>query len=123
MLRKPVRQERWLSQRTWREIEAPRKTIEAQVARFGRKDAVVTDAGATNRDWTPTGGSVNSALTNSTTVRAHRGIKDGIRFNAVNPCSIAAERSQIRVKTSADARDPQTSRSKHGCRTGPDEVR
>lgn len=44
------------------------------------------------------GGSVNAALMNLTKVLADRGIKDGVRVNAVNPGSIATERLQVRIR-------------------------
>jgi len=47
------------------------------------------------------GGTVNAALMNLTKVLADRGIKDGVRVNAINPGSIATERLQIRVNTFA----------------------
>lgn len=47
------------------------------------------------------GGSVNAALMNLTKVLADRGIKDGVRVNAINPGSIATERLQTRIKTFA----------------------
>jgi len=45
------------------------------------------------------GGSVNAALMNLTKVLADRGIKDGIRVNAINPGSIATDRLQTRIKS------------------------
>ena len=47
------------------------------------------------------GGTVNAALMNLTKVLADRGIKDGVRVNAINPRSIATERLQTRVNTFA----------------------
>ena len=47
------------------------------------------------------GGSVNAALLNLTKVLADRGVKDGVRVNAVNPGSIATARLQARVATFA----------------------
>jgi 3-oxoacyl-[acyl-carrier protein] reductase len=47
------------------------------------------------------GGSVNAALMNLTKVLADRGIKEGVRVNAINPGSIATERLQTRIKTFA----------------------
>ena len=47
------------------------------------------------------GGSVNAALMNLTKALADRGIKDGVRVNAINPGSIATERLQTRIKTFA----------------------
>ena len=47
------------------------------------------------------GGTVNAALMNLTKVLADRGIKDGVRVNAINPGSIATERLQTRIKVFA----------------------
>jgi NAD(P)-dependent dehydrogenase (short-subunit alcohol dehydrogenase family) len=47
------------------------------------------------------GGTVNAALMNLTKVLADRGIKDGVRVNAINPGSIATERLQTRIKSFA----------------------
>jgi 3-oxoacyl-[acyl-carrier protein] reductase len=47
------------------------------------------------------GGSVNAALMNLTKVLADRGIRDGVRVNAINPGSIATERLQTRIRTFA----------------------
>jgi 3-oxoacyl-[acyl-carrier protein] reductase len=47
------------------------------------------------------GGAVNAALMNLTKALADRGIKDGVRVNAINPGSIATERLQIRIKNYA----------------------
>ena len=47
------------------------------------------------------GGTVNAALMNLTKVLADRGVKDGVRVNAINPGSIATERLQTRIKTFA----------------------
>jgi 3-oxoacyl-[acyl-carrier protein] reductase len=44
------------------------------------------------------GGSVNAALLNLTKVLADRGMKDGVRVNAINPGSIATERLQARLE-------------------------
>jgi len=44
------------------------------------------------------GGSVNAAMLNLTKVLADRGVKDGIRVNAINPGSIATDRLQTRLK-------------------------
>jgi 3-oxoacyl-[acyl-carrier protein] reductase len=43
------------------------------------------------------GGAVNAALMNLTKALADRGVRDGIRVNAINPGSIATERLQIRI--------------------------
>ena len=47
------------------------------------------------------GGSVNAALLNVTKVLADRGVKDGIRVNAINPGAIATDRLQLRIKVFA----------------------
>jgi NAD(P)-dependent dehydrogenase (short-subunit alcohol dehydrogenase family) len=51
------------------------------------------------------GGSVNAALMNLTKVLADRGIKDGVRVNAINPGSIATERLQTRIDAFAKEKD------------------
>jgi NAD(P)-dependent dehydrogenase (short-subunit alcohol dehydrogenase family) len=49
------------------------------------------------------GGAVNAALLNLTKVLADRGVKDGVRVNAINPGMIATERLVQRVRrTSAE---------------------
>lgn len=49
------------------------------------------------------GGAVNAALMNFTKALADRGVKDGVRINAVNPGSIATERLQTRIQNYAAA--------------------
>lgn len=44
------------------------------------------------------GGAVNAALMNLTKVLADRGVKEGVRVNAVNPGSTATERLQTRIR-------------------------
>lgn len=44
------------------------------------------------------GGSVNAALLNFTKVLADRGVREGVRVNAINPGSIATERLQTRLE-------------------------
>ena len=44
------------------------------------------------------GGTVNAALINLTKVLADRGVKDGVRVNAINPGAIATERLQTRIR-------------------------
>jgi NAD(P)-dependent dehydrogenase (short-subunit alcohol dehydrogenase family) len=44
------------------------------------------------------GGAVNAALLNLTKVLADRGIKDGIRVNAINPGAIVTDRLQTRIR-------------------------
>ena len=47
------------------------------------------------------GGAVNAALMNLTKVLADRGIRDGVRVNAINPGGIATDRLQTRLRTFA----------------------
>jgi 3-oxoacyl-[acyl-carrier protein] reductase len=47
------------------------------------------------------GGAVNAALLNLTKVLADRGVRDGIRVNAINPGGIATERLVTRVRSFA----------------------
>ncbi len=47
------------------------------------------------------GGTVNAALMNLTKALADRGVKEGVRVNAVNPGSIVTERLQIRIRNHA----------------------
>ncbi len=47
------------------------------------------------------GGSVNAALLNLTKSLADRGVKDGVRVNAINPGSIVTERLQTRLRSFA----------------------
>ena len=47
------------------------------------------------------GGSVNAAFLNLTKALADRGVKDGVRVNAINPGSIATDRLKIRIKSYA----------------------
>jgi 3-oxoacyl-[acyl-carrier protein] reductase len=44
------------------------------------------------------GGAVNAALLNLTKALADRGVRDGVRVNAINPGSIATDRLQMRVQ-------------------------
>jgi 3-oxoacyl-[acyl-carrier protein] reductase len=50
------------------------------------------------------GGAVNAALLNLTKCLADRGVKDGVRVNAINPGSIATERLQTRLREFASER-------------------
>jgi len=47
------------------------------------------------------GGSVNAALLNLTKALADRGVRDGVRVNAINPGSIATDRLQARLRSFA----------------------
>ena len=133
--------------------DAPAAVVAAAMARFGRIDLLVNNAGSTKRgdfltlseaDWADgfglkfyaavrlsraawphlqssaggivniigiggrtgsaefaIGGAVNAALMNLTKVLADRGVKDGVRVNAINPGGIATDRLQTRLKTFA----------------------
>ena len=50
------------------------------------------------------GGSVNAALRLLTKALADRGVKDGVRVNAINPGSIKTERLDVRLKSFAAER-------------------
>jgi len=50
------------------------------------------------------GGAVNAALLNLTKVLADRGIKEGVRVNAINPGAIVTDRLTIRLKRMAEDR-------------------
>ena len=133
-----------------RKPEAAAAVVDATVAKFGRIDLLVNNAGATKRgdffeltdaDWDDgfalkffgamrlsraawkhlqaskgsivniigiggrtgsaefaIGGSVNAACRLLTKALADRGVKDGVRVNAINPGSIKTERLDIRLK-------------------------
>jgi 3-oxoacyl-[acyl-carrier protein] reductase len=59
---------------------------------------IVGVGGRTGNAEFAVGGSVNAALLNLTKVLADRGVKDGVRVNAINPGSIATERLQTRLE-------------------------
>jgi 3-oxoacyl-[acyl-carrier protein] reductase len=133
-----------------RETGAARSVVEATVARFGRIDLLVNNAGATklgdffelsDADWDDgfalkffgamrlsraawthlaaskgcivniigiggrtgsaefaIGGSVNAACRLLTKALADRGVRDGVRVNAINPGSIKTDRLDIRLR-------------------------
>jgi 3-oxoacyl-[acyl-carrier protein] reductase len=136
--------------------DAPAGAVEVAVARFGRLDLIVNNAGAAVRgdflalsdaEWADgfalkffgamrlcraawphlrastgaivniaglggrtgsaefaIGGAVNAAVLNLTKVLADRGIRDGVRVNAINPGGIATDRLQTRLRTFASER-------------------
>lgn len=51
------------------------------------------------------GGTVNAALMNLTKALADRGVREGVRVNAINPGSIATDRLQIRIRNYAKTND------------------
>jgi 3-oxoacyl-[acyl-carrier protein] reductase len=137
--------------------DAPAGVVAATIARFGRLDVLVNNAGSTIRgdflslsddDWSDgfglkffgamrlsraawphlrssagvivnivgiggrtgsaefaIGGAVNAALLNLTKVLADRGVRDGVRVNAINPGGIATDRLQSRLKAFAAERN------------------
>jgi 3-oxoacyl-[acyl-carrier protein] reductase len=136
--------------------DAPAAIVAETMARYGRIDVLVNNAGATKRgdflalsdsDWADgfglkffgamrlsraawphlcsssgvivnivgiggrtgqaefaIGGAVNAAMLNLTKVLADRGVKDGVRVNAINPGGIATDRLQTRLRTFAAER-------------------
>jgi NAD(P)-dependent dehydrogenase (short-subunit alcohol dehydrogenase family) len=65
---------------------------------------IVGIGGRTGQAEFAIGGAVNAALLNLTKVLADRGVKDGVRVNAINPGGIATDRLQTRLKTFAAER-------------------
>ena len=74
------------------------------VALGGRIVNIAGIGGRTGSAEFTIGGSVNAALLNLTKALADRGIADGVRVNAVNPSSIATERTRKRIETLAAER-------------------
>jgi NAD(P)-dependent dehydrogenase (short-subunit alcohol dehydrogenase family) len=133
-----------------RDPAAPASAVVAALARFGRLDLLVNNAGATKRgdfltltddDWADgfalkfyaavrcsraawlelraargaivnvvgvggrtgsadfaIGGAVNAAVLNLTKALADRGVRDGVRVNAINPGAVATDRLQARIR-------------------------
>jgi 3-oxoacyl-[acyl-carrier protein] reductase len=77
-----------LSRAAWTHLQASAGTI-INIVGVGGKTA--------SAEFT-IGGSVNAALMYLTKALADRGVKDGMRVNAINPGSIATERLQIRIQ-------------------------
>jgi 3-oxoacyl-[acyl-carrier protein] reductase len=59
------------------------------------------------------GGSVNAAMMLLTKALADRGVKEGVRVNAVNPGGIATDRLQTRLQTFARERQIEASAAEH----------
>lgn len=74
------------------------------VATGGRIVNIAGIGGRTGSAEFTIGGSVNAALLNLTKALADRGVRDGVRVNAVNPSSIATERTRKRIETLAAER-------------------
>jgi 3-oxoacyl-[acyl-carrier protein] reductase len=62
---------------------------------------IVGIGGRTGQAEFAIGGAVNAALLNLTKVLADRGVKDGVRVNAINPGGIATDRLTLRLRTFA----------------------
>lgn len=77
----------WLSRAAWPYLQASKGTIVNVIGIGGRTGSA---------EFT-IGGAVNAALMNLTKALAERGIRDGIRVNAINPGSIATDRLQTRI--------------------------
>jgi 3-oxoacyl-[acyl-carrier protein] reductase len=76
----------------------------ALVAAGGRIVNIAGIGGRTGSAEFTIGGSVNAALLNLTKALADRGVRDGVRVNAVNPSSIATERTRKRIEALAAER-------------------
>lgn len=76
-----------LSRAAWTHLQASQGTIVNIIGIGGRTGSA---------EFT-IGGAVNAALMNLTKALADRGVKDGVRVNAINPGSIATERLQTRI--------------------------
>jgi 3-oxoacyl-[acyl-carrier protein] reductase len=71
------------------------------VASHGSVVNIVGVGGRTGSAEFTIGGSVNSAVLNLTKCLADRGVKDGVRVNAINPGSIRTDRLATRIRTLA----------------------
>ena len=80
-----------LSRAAWTHLQANRGSIVNIIGIGGRSGSAEFAIG----------GAVNAALMNLTKVLADRGVKDGVRVNAVNPGSIATDRLQVRIQNLA----------------------
>jgi 3-oxoacyl-[acyl-carrier protein] reductase len=76
----------------------------ALVSSGGRIVNIAGIGGRTGSAEFTIGGSVNAALLNLTKALADRGVRDGVRVNAVNPSSIATERTRKRIEALAAER-------------------
>src|SRR5512138_2607657 len=81
-----------LSRAAWSHLQASRGTIVNIIGVGGRTG---------NADFT-IGGSVNAAGRLLTKALSDRGVKDGVRVNAINPGFIKTERLTVRVKSFAE---------------------
>ena len=82
-----------LSRAAWSHLQASQGTI----------IKIIGVGGKTGSAEFTIGGTVNAALMNLTKALADRGVKEGVRVNAINPGSIATDRLQIRIQNYAEA--------------------
>jgi NAD(P)-dependent dehydrogenase (short-subunit alcohol dehydrogenase family) len=78
------------------------------------KGSIVNIAGIGGRTGTAEftiGGTVNAAMLNLTKALADRGVRDGVRVNAINPGGVATERLQTRLRSFATERGVDLSRA------------
>jgi 3-oxoacyl-[acyl-carrier protein] reductase len=80
-----------LSRAVWPHLQASQGTI----------INIIGVGGKTGSAEFTIGGTVNAALMNLTKALADRGVREGVRVNAINPGSIATERLQTRIQTYA----------------------
>jgi NAD(P)-dependent dehydrogenase (short-subunit alcohol dehydrogenase family) len=81
-----------LSRAAWKHLQASRGSIVNIIGIGGRTGSA---------DFA-IGGSVNAACRLLTKALADRGVKDGVRVNAINPGSIKTERLDVRLKSFAE---------------------
>ncbi len=84
-----------LSRAAWSHLQAGQGTI----------INIIGIGGKTGSAEFTIGGTVNAALMNLTKALADRGVKDGVRVNAINPGSIATERLQVRIQNYAKVKN------------------
>jgi len=58
------------------------------------------------------GGSVNAALYNFTKAMARRGVKDGVRVNAVSPAAVETDRLKVRIQETMQRRNLDEARAR-----------
>jgi NAD(P)-dependent dehydrogenase (short-subunit alcohol dehydrogenase family) len=78
------------------------------------KGSIVNIAGIGGRTGTAEftiGGTVNAAMLNLTKALADRGVRDGVRVNAINPGGVATERLQARLRSFAIERGVDLSKA------------
>jgi len=90
-----------LSRAAWRHLQATRGAIVNIIGVGGRTGSA---------DFA-IGGSVNAAFRLFTKALADRGVKDGVRVNAINPGSIKTERLDVRLKSFAAEQGIDVSRA------------